>query len=314
MDAAATASASLFSVRGKKVLVTGGSRGIGLMIARRMVAHGADVLLSSRDAAACEAAARDVTAESSTMSGSGTCRFVSSNVSSREGCRALAQHARDVFRGRLDVLVNNAGCSWGEEPFSDGPESGRANWGWDKVLDLNVKGVFYLTRECVPLLERRHDEGNAFVDDPGRIVNVGSVAGMIPMESPTHAYDVSKAAVHHLTKKLAADLAKRNITVNAVAPGFVETRMSEGLSVWIDKKEQETKAGNDNNDDIDDGEAETENSLRARIPLGRMGTEEDMAGACIYFSSRAGAWCTGVVLNVDGGTAGCLQLPLSSNL
>lgn len=152
----------------------------------------------------------------------------------------------------------------------------------------NVKGVFYLTRACLPLLEH----SGVTPQNPSRIINVGSVVGMIPQAAPTHAYDASKAAVHSLTKKLAADLAPRSITVNALAPGFVATRMSKGLGTW----------------------GATEDVIAKGIPLGRMGTEEDMAGACLYLSSRAGAWCTGVILNVDGGTVGGIQIDLGSNL
>jgi NAD(P)-dependent dehydrogenase (short-subunit alcohol dehydrogenase family) len=159
------------------------------------------------------------------------------------------------------------------------------NWGWDKVIDLNVKGMFYLTRECIPLLEN-----SSLPDSPSRIINIGSVAGMVPQEAPTHAYDVSKAAVHHLTRKFSADLARKNITVNAVAPGYVPSRMSRGLEAW----------GADNE------------KISSGIPLGRMGNEDDMAGACIYLSSKAGAWVTGVILTVDGGAVGSMQIPLSS--
>jgi NAD(P)-dependent dehydrogenase (short-subunit alcohol dehydrogenase family) len=264
-------SSNLFSVVGKNVLVTGGSRGIGFMIAKGFATNGANVLLTSRDENACALAAESI-----------QCHHVASNVSTREGCKELAEHVNKVFHGKLDVLVNNAGTSWGEDPER---ESGRMNWGWDKVLDLNVKGMFYLTRECVPLLEQSSNPG-----DPSRIINIGSVAGMVPQEAPTHAYDVSKAAVHHLTKKLSADLAKKGITVNAVAPGYVPSRMSKGLEAWGANDEK----------------------IAANIPLGRMGNEDDMAGACIYFSSKAGAWCTGVILNVDGGAVGCMQIPLSS--
>ena len=302
------------------MLVTGGSRGIGLMIASNFVRQGANVLLTSRDPKACAEAAKSLIALSQQQQGSNTTtaavHHVASNVSTREGCKALVQHTHQVFDGRLDVLVNNAGTSWGEDPAYDvgARQSGKMNWGWDKVMDLNVKGMFYLTRECVPMLQRRKldstnigEEGsnsnsqtNADTlstsppEDPGRIINIGSVAGFLPQAAPTHAYDISKAAVHHLTKKMAADLAPRGITVNAVAPGYVPSRMSAGLSTWSK-----------------DGEDPIE-QVSATIPLGRMGNEDDMGGACMYFASRAGSWCTGVILNVDGGTVGATQIPLSA--
>lgn len=302
------------------MLVTGGSRGIGLMIASNFVRQGANVLLTSRDPKACAEAAKSLIALSQQQQGSNTTtaavHHVASNVSTREGCKALVQHTHQVFDGRLDVLVNNAGTSWGEDPAYDvgARQSGKMNWGWDKVMDLNVKGMFYLTRECVPMLQRRKldstnigEEGsnsnsqtNADTlstsppEDPGRIINIGSVAGFLPQAAPTHAYDISKAAVHHLTKKMAADLAPRGITVNAVAPGYVPSRMSAGLSTW----------SKDEKDPIE--------QVSATIPLGRMGNEDDMGGACMYFASRAGSWCTGVILNVDGGTVGATQIPLSA--
>ena len=151
----------------------------------------------------------------------------------------------------------------------------------------NVKGVFYLTRACLPMLEESSSR-----EDPSRIINIGSVAGLVPQAAPTHAYDVSKAAVHQLTKKLSADLAPKQITVNALAPGYVSTRMTQGLGKW----------------------GATEEAISGMIPLGRMGTGDDMAGACLYLSSRAGSWCTGVILNVDGGTIGSLQVDLGSHL
>ncbi|KAL7551069.1 hypothetical protein ACHAWF_016801, partial [Thalassiosira exigua] len=299
------ASSTLFSVAGKNVLVTGGSRGIGLMIASTFVRHGANVLLTSRDPKACAEAARSLISQRSTGDAASV-HHVSSNVSTREGCKALAQYTGELFGGRLDVLVNNAGTSWGEDPGydADARESGKMNWGWDKVMDLNVKGIFYLARECVPLLQRRgSDAASGDVDDsgsssspaldPGRIINIGSVAGFVPQDAPTHAYDVSKAAVHHLTKKMSADLAPRGITVNALAPGYVPSRMSKGLSTWVE------------GDDLQESVSKT-------IPLGRMGNEDDMGGACLYFASRAGSWCTGVIFNVDGGTVGAAQIPLSS--
>lgn len=330
------ATSNLFSVAGKNVLVTGGSRGIGLMIASTFVRHGANVLISSRDPKACEDAAKNLQClsnSSESITTTGSVHHVSSNISTREGCKELAQYTHKLFNGHLDVLVNNAGASWGEDPGYDANsrESGKMNWGWDKVLDVNVKGVFYLTRECVPMLQRRRrcigsgsdttttkredssgggtqftdknddgtsqEDGNALLPitpplDPGRIINIGSITGFIPQDAPTHAYDVSKVAVHHLTKKLAADLAPRGITVNAIAPGYVLTRMSKGLVSW-------TKDG-------------TLEEFTKSIPLGRMGNEEDMGGACVYLASRAGAWCTGVILSVDGGTVGTMQIPLSN--
>lgn len=278
------------------------------MIASTFVRHGANVLVTSRDPKACEEAAQSLISQRTTNN----VHHVASNVSTREGCKALAQHTHQLFNGRLDVLVNNAGTSWGEDPAYDmgARESGKMNWGWDKVMDLNVKGMFYLVRECVPMLQRRRKKGDddnsgsisdntdglstSPPDDPGRIINIGSVTGFLPQDAPTHAYDISKAAVHHLTKKIAADLAPRGITVNALAPGYVPSRMSKGLSTW-------TK-----------GDGDLQDEVSATIPLGRMGREDDMGGACIYLSSRAGAWCTGVILNVDGGTVGCAQIPLSN--
>lgn len=176
----------------------------------------------------------------------------------------------------------HAGTSWGE-PLDR--KNSKTNWGWDKVLDLNVKGMFYLTNACLPMLQ-----ATAHPDDPARIVNIGSVVGLVPQAAPTHAYDASKAAVHQLTRKFSADFAPDYITVNAVAPGFVPSRMSAGLSAW----------------------GANEESLAKTVPLQRLGRPDDMAGACLYLCSRAGAWVTGTVLPVDGGSVGALQLPLSS--
>jgi NAD(P)-dependent dehydrogenase (short-subunit alcohol dehydrogenase family) len=263
-------SSTLFSVAGKNVLVTGGSRGVGYMIAKGFSEAGANVLLTSRSETDCAKAAQEL-----------NCQYVASNVASREGCQALVEQVGRTFDKRLDVLINNAGTSWGE-PLS---RNSKSNWGFDKVFDLNVKGLFFLTRACLPLLEQ-----SASPDNPSRIINVGSVTGLVPQQAPTHAYDASKAAVHNLTRKFAADLASKHVTVNALAPGFVPSRMSAGLAAWGGDADQ----------------------LARTIPLGRLGNADDMAGACIYLSSRAGNWCTGVILNVDGGAVGALQLPLSS--
>lgn len=298
---------TLFSVAGKNVLITGGSRGIGLMIAQGYVAAGANVVLTSRDEKACREAIVQIQQHQQQISHNEqhhsqhfTPQYVTSTLSTREGCEELANKVGQIFHGRLDILINNAGTSWGE-PLE---RNSKTNWGFDKVLDLNVKGIFYLTRACIPLLRRGPDnntgseattttDANATDDaavDPARIINIGSVTGIVPQEAPTHAYDISKAAVHQLTRKFSKDLAPYNITVNCIAPGFVPTRMSSGLASW-------------------GGTAEV---LSKHIPLGRMGNADDMVGACIYLSSRAGSWCTGVILNVDGGTIGAMQIPLSS--
>ena len=282
---------SLFSISGKNVLITGGSRGIGLMIAKTFALAGANVLLTSRSELACKDATESIHKEQMALASSkdtgisisNKAQYVVSNVSNRNGCEELAKHTAKVFNNKLDILINNAGASWGE-PLER--NSGKANWGFDKVLDLNIKGVFYLTRACIPLLEN-----SSCPEDPSRIINIGSVVGMIPQAAPTYAYDASKAAVHSLTKKLAADLARKHITVNAVAPGFVETRMSSGLSKW----------------------GATPEVLKKSIPLGRMGNEDDMAGACIYLCSKAGSYLTGVILNVDGGSVGAIQIDLGTD-
>jgi len=253
------------------------------MIASGFASAGANILLTSRDERACREAAESLQLKVASMPKKPEIHYVVSNASSREGCEALAAHAKEVFDGRLDVLVNNAGTSWGEDPYDTTRVSGRANWGWDKVMDLNVKGLFYLSRVCVPMLKRQSNT------DPGRIINIGSIAGLMTQEAPTHAYDVSKAAVHHLTKKMAADLAPENVTVNAIAPGYVPSRMTLGLESYGVNKE----------------------SIARSIPLGRMGEEDDMAGAAIFFSSKAGSWTTGVILNVDGGAL-TMQVPISS--
>ncbi len=196
----------LFSVKGKVVVVTGGSRGIGLMIARGFVEGGAKVYVSARKAEACDAAAKE-------LSASGTCISVPADVGTEAGCRALADEIAKRESG-LHVLVNNAGANWGA-PLADYPDSG-----FDKVLATNLKGVFHLTRFMVPLLEKAASD-----DDPARVINIGSIDGLQAPMLETYAYSSSKAAVHHLTRVLAHKLAAQRITVNAIAPGPFESKM-----------------------------------------------------------------------------------------
>ncbi|HYM15295.1 MAG TPA: SDR family oxidoreductase [Dehalococcoidia bacterium] len=198
----------LFSVKGKVAVVTGGSRGIGLMIARGFVEAGAKVYVSSRKAAACDAAAAE-------LSGSGICASVPADIATEAGCRALAD---EVGRREpaVHVLVNNAGANWGA-PLAEYPDAS-----FDKVLATNLKGVFHLTRFMVPLLERAASD-----DDPARVINIGSIDGLQAPMLETYAYSSSKAAVHHLTRVLAHTLAAQRITVNAIAPGPFESKMME---------------------------------------------------------------------------------------
>ena len=248
----------LFSIEEKTALVTGGSRGIGLMIARGFVEAGAKVYISSRKKDVCDRVAAE-------LSASGTCISLPADLSTEAGATSLAE-AVAAREPALHVLVNNAGANWGT-PLAEYPDAA-----WDKVLALNVKSVFHLTRALLPPLERASRPG-----DPARVINIGSVDGLKVPLLETYAYSASKAAVHHLTRVLAMQLAARGITVNAVAPGPFESKMM----------------------------AETLNRLRdaivAACPLGRIGEPADMAGIAIYLASRAGAYVTGAVIQVDGG-------------
>lgn len=201
---------SLFSIRGKIALVTGGSRGIGLMIARGFLESGAKVYISSRKKDVCDAVAQE-------LSKIGECISVPADVSTLDGCKHLAQQigAREE---RLHILVNNAGAAWGA-PLAEYSEAG-----WDKVIDTNVKSTFFLTRELMPLLEKAGTR-----EDPARVINVGSIDGIKAPFLETYAYPASKAAVHHMTRDLAVKLAGRNVTVNAIAPGPFESQMTKWM-------------------------------------------------------------------------------------
>ena len=249
--------ANLFSIDGKVALVTGGSRGIGFMIARGFVEAGAKVYISSRKADVCDRVAAELSAH-------GTCASLPADLSTEAGARQLAA-AFSARENALHVLVNNAGANWGA-PLAEFPDSA-----WDKVLALNLKSVFHLTRQLLPQLE-----GAVRPGDPARVINIGSIDGLQAPLLETYSYSASKAAVHHLTRVLAHKLAPR-ITVNAIAPGPFESKMMhETLERFRD-------------------------AIVSSCPLGRIGEPEDMAGAAIYLASRAGAYLTGAVIPVDGG-------------
>jgi NAD(P)-dependent dehydrogenase (short-subunit alcohol dehydrogenase family) len=249
----------LFSITGKTALVTGGSRGIGLMIARGYVEAGARVYISSRKADVLD----EVAAELSKV---GECHAIAADLSSEAECRRLAE-AIAARESTLDILVNNAGATWGA-PLEQFDEAA-----WERALALNVKGVFYLTKFLLPLLE---EAGTA--EDPARVINIGSIDGLRVPLMDNYSYSASKAAVHMLTRHLAKRLAPR-ITVNAVAPGPFESKM---MAATLEAFGEQIAAG---------------------TPLKRIGRPDDMAGAAIYLASRAGAYLTGAVIPVDGGIA-----------
>jgi NAD(P)-dependent dehydrogenase (short-subunit alcohol dehydrogenase family) len=249
----------LFSIAGKTAVVTGGSRGIGLMIARGFVEAGARVIISSRKADVCD----EVAAELSKV---GECEAIPADLSSEAECRRLAE-AVAARLPSLDILVNNAGATWGA-PLDQFDEAA-----WERVLALNVKGVYHLTKFLVPLLEAA---GSA--DQPARVINIGSIDGIKVPLLETYSYSASKAAVHMLTRHLAKQLAPA-ITVNAIAPGPFESKM---MAATLDAFGEQ---------------------IAAAAPLKRIGRPDDMAGAAIFLASRAGAYVTGAVVPVDGGIA-----------
>jgi len=249
---------NLFDISGKVALVTGGSRGIGEMIAEGFVANGAKTYISSRKAGACAATAKR-------LSQQGECISIPADLSTTEGAVALAKEIK-AREPQLDILVNNAGATWGAT-IEEFPESG-----WDKVMDINVKGPFFLTQALLPLLEAA-----ASAEEPARIINIGSIDGLNVNKLGTYSYGPSKAAIHHLTRTLASHLAERNITANAIAPGPFPSKMTAGIAQTMGEE------------------------IRKHVPLKRWGEPADMAGTAIFLASKAGAYVSGAVIPVDGG-------------
>jgi len=248
----------LFDLSGKTAVVTGGSRGIGLMIARGLLQAGARVYISSRKADACTEAAKE-------LSEHGPVHAIPADLSAEPECLRLATEVGEREQA-VNVLVNNAGATWGA-PLADYPAAA-----WDKVVDLNLKTPFFLTRAFLPLLEAAGTD-----EDPARIINIGSIDGLRVPPFPTYAYSASKAGLHHMTRVLARELGPRRITVDAVAPGPFESKM---MAATLET--------------FGDAIADT-------APLRRIGRPDDMAGVAIYLASRAGAYVTGAVIPVDGG-------------
>jgi 2-deoxy-D-gluconate 3-dehydrogenase len=251
---------NLFSVKGKVAVVTGGSRGIGEMITAGFLANGAKVYISARKAPALIEKAKELSERYNAE-----CIAIPCDLSTIEGIESFTKVIEEK-EGTIDFLINNAGAAWGE-PFDNFSEAG-----WDKVMDLNVKSMFFMTQKMTPLLKP-----NASNEDPSRVINIGSIDGLnVPM-FPTFSYSTSKAAVHHLTRVLSAQLVSQNILVNAIAPGPYPSAML-GSAVQGDYSEIEKKN-----------------------PRKRVGSPEDIAGLVIFLCSRAGAYTVGETITSDGG-------------
>lgn len=248
----------LFSVAGKVAIVTGGSRGIGKMIAEGYVANGVRTYITARKAEACEATAKELSTQ-------GECIAIPADLSTKEGRDSFVNEIKQREQ-KIDILVNNAGAAWGA-PFEEYPDEG-----YDKVMDINVKAIFTLTRDLMPLLCK-----DSSPEEPSRVINIGSIDGLRVSTMDNFAYGASKAAVHFLTKNLAVRLAPKGLTVNAIAPGAFESQMMDyTLSKFRDKIEEEN-------------------------PLGRIGHPTDMAGLALFLASNASKYMTGQVIAIDGG-------------
>ena len=263
--------AALFSVRGRTALVTGGSRGIGAMIARGLVLDGAHVVITSRDDDTCRATAETINAHADGAGSTGRCTPVASDLSSVEGVASLVEWLKEHLES-IDILVNNAGATWGA-PLERFPLKG-----WTKVLNTNLVSPFYLTTGLLPLLRKA-----ASAEQPARIVNIGSVDALITPQWENFSYSASKAGLHMMTRHLAKHLASEDITVNAVAPGPILTDMLGHIAA----------------------DPETEAKMLERVPLGRYGSSDDLVGTVRFLASAAGSYVTGTVIPLDGGMSGC---------
>ena len=248
----------LFSVQGKVAIVTGGSRGIGRMIAEGYVQNGVKTYITARKAEACIETAKR-------LSEQGECIAIPADLSTKDGRELFIKQIAER-ENKIDILVNNAGAAWGA-PFEDYPDEG-----YDKVMNINVKAIFALTRDLLPLLLQAASKAN-----PSRVINIGSIDGLRVSSTDNFAYGASKAAVHFLTKNLAVRMGSKGLNVNAIAPGPFESQMMD----YMLKKFR--------------GKIEAEN------PLGRIGAPTDMAGLAIFLASDASKYMTGQIIALDGG-------------
>ncbi|MGH1471858.1 MAG: SDR family oxidoreductase [Cellvibrionaceae bacterium] len=247
----------LFSVKNKVAIVTGGSRGIGKMIASGYVENGAKVYITARKASACIETAEE-------LSKLGTCIAIPADLSTKEGRDDFITAVKSK-EDKIDILVNNAGAAWGA-PFEEFPDEG-----YDKVMDINIKAIFMLTRDLMPLLEKNASQAN-----PTKVINIGSIDGLRVSTQDNFSYGASKAAVHFLTKNLAVRMAGKGVTFNAIAPGPFESKM---MAHALDNFKDKIEAGN---------------------PMGRIGCPEDMAGLSLFLGSKASNYITGQIIALDG--------------
>jgi NAD(P)-dependent dehydrogenase (short-subunit alcohol dehydrogenase family) len=254
----------LFDVRGKVALVTGGAHGLGRMMAQGLIDAGARVYITSRKADAAQEAALE-------MGANGECNAFEADLSQPEAAVSLAARLKER-ESRLDILINNAGRTWGA-PLRSFPDKA-----WSSVMSVNVQAPFTLVRELFDLLKAAGQDG-----DPSRVINIGSLAGAAVERLNAYSYAASKAAIHHLSRELAADLAEHHIAVNVIVPGFFPTQMTAHIR----------------------GDPQELSKLVARVPLGRLGGADDIVGACLFLCSRAGSYVTGSAIFLDGGMAGC---------
>ena len=251
---------NLFDVSGKVAVVTGGSSGIGAMMARGLLENGAKVYITARKEDRLNAMAEE-------LSQYGECVPIAADMSDVDAIEAFVA-AVSAKEDKVDILINNAGANWAA-PIDQFPEGG-----WDKVMDINIKSIFFTTQKFIPLMKAA-----ATADNPARVINIASINGIRNSGMATYSYTASKSAVVHLTTHLATDLIKDNILVNAIAPGYFPSKMTKAIT---------------------EDDAMTKYAL-TKIPVNRLGSPEDIAGTALYLSSRASAFVCGQTIVVDGG-------------
>ncbi|KAL9559703.1 hypothetical protein MBANPS3_000273 [Mucor bainieri] len=251
---------SLFDVKDKVVLVTGGSRGIGEMIATGFVAAGSKVYITSRSADVCYKVAKELTAQ-----GPGQCIAIPADLQKKSEIERLVAELSQK-EDHLDVLINNAGANWNEavETYPDAA--------FEKVVNLNLKRIFTLTQACLPLLTAK-----ASREHTSSVVNIGSIDGIRAPPQETYAYSASKGGLHHMSRHMAGKLGYKGVRVNVIAPGAFQSKM---MKATLDKFHDQ---------------------IVSKLAVKRTGSMEDIAGTCIYLSSRAGQYTNGATVTVDGG-------------